>query len=229
MKSYYCLFLSLVIVAISIPLMESEAASKKSIYALEYVTTSEDSSDQIHDQVKTLAQGMSDPVVVKERALAILEQVKEGSDISEYDFLWTPYSLLKIAYSGSGSGLAESDELVLALSTIDYLDANGVGDWHYTDEGQFKMEVYRAAANSAAWSLRESDPRQALQIIDSGLEHARDDDMYMLDTKVRILLNMNSAEQAFAIVRDVLEQTPEFGDFQDFRDNDEYLTWAKNN
>lgn len=205
------------------------AQEKSSVYDLSQIITFEDTSEEMIEQVKALAGNMSDPVATKERATAILQQVKQGAQINQYDFLWVPYALLRVAYSGSGSGLSEEDELIIALNTVAYLDENGVGEWQYTEQGQFKREVYRTAGNAAAWSLRESNPKRALQLVEQTLQHARPEDTFLQDTHVRILLNLDEKEKAFNVVRQVLEEDPEFVDFQDFLSNEEYLSWLKKN
>lgn len=51
---------------------------------------------------------------------------------------------------------------------------------------------------------------------------------YILDTKVRILLKLKRQQAAFAIVKEVLDAYPDFGDFQDFYDNQAYKQWLNN-
>ncbi len=210
----------------------SKINNQTSIYDFSAITIAEESDAKVHAQIKSMAQNLSDPVVVKENAVTILTQLQQGSAVSNYDFLWAPYALLKVAYAGSGSGLSPADELRIAQNTVNYIDDlwnRQTGIWHYTDSGQFEMEVYRTAGNAAAWSLRESDPKRALDLIDSSLEHVREEDLHMWDTKVRILLNLGEKNEAFTIVKKTLDASPDFVDFQDFNDNKEYLAWLEQN
>lgn len=221
------LLYGLLIVILS--MAQGAAGESDDLYEFDKVQISDESSANIHQSVKTLATSLADPAEVKIQADAILMQIHQGEEVGEYDFLWIPYALLKVAYAGSGSGLSEPDDLKVALNTLTFLDEYGVGDWQFTELGQFKMEVNRIAANSAAWALRESKPKQALEIIQSALSFARDEDLFMLDTYVRVLLNLGQAEQAYTIVKQTLEENPDFGDFQEFKHNHTYLSWAKNN
>ena len=187
------------------------------------------SSAEIHYRVRDLAANLGDPISTKCEVDAILSNVYQGAKIDGYDALWLSYALLKFAYVSSGSGLSEQDDLMAALSVLNYLNDHGVDGWHYTEEGQFKMEVYRTASNSAAWSLRERRPEQALRIIERALPFFRDEDLFMYDTYVRVLLNLEQGQdKAFKIVKRVLKTNPGFVDFQDFSSNQAYLSWLEN-
>ena len=81
----------------------------------------------------------------------------------------------------------------------------------------------------SAWTLRESKPTKALSYIELGLTYMRDQDLWMQDTKVRVLLNLNKKEEAYAIVKTVLTESPDFGDFQNFKIDQSYSEWLKAN
>jgi hypothetical protein len=53
------------------------------------------------------------------------------------------------------------------------------------------------------------------------------EDYYMYDTEVRILLKLKRKHDAFKIVKTILVENPNFSDFQDFKKNNEYISWAK--
>lgn len=75
-------------------------------------------------------------------------------------------------------------------------------------------------------SRNTADLTEALNAVEKAVEHIRDEqDYYILDTKVRILLKLKRDNEAFAIVKQVLAEVPEFGDFQDFYDNARYQRW----
>ncbi|MCF6205234.1 MAG: hypothetical protein L3J59_16490, partial [Methylococcaceae bacterium] len=92
---------------------------------------------------------------------------------------------------------------------------------------------YREAGNGVAWELMEratnnADLNKALTIANKTEPYIRDEkDYYILDTKVRILLKLKKEAEAFEIVKDVLSENPDFGDFQNFYDNKNYKTWLK--
>jgi len=197
--------------------------------ALDLIETSDESDDDIRRAVKTLANNTSNSDFVKGQAAQILELVSNGQSISEYDYLWTLYALLTAAYPELENGMQQDDYLKIADTAMHYLDNNGVGTWVYTDAGQFMMEVYRIAGNGAAWTLRGSQPEKALAYIEAALSHAREEDAYLNDTYVRILLNLGEQDRAFAIVKQLLEEQPDFSDFQDFLTNEEYASWLKSN
>ena len=196
---------------------------------IDLVETSEESDDEVSEAVKLLAQDTSDPIVVQSRANTVLEIVKSGKSISEYDYLWTLYALLSAAYPELENGMEQSDYIVVADTAINYLDNNGVGEWVFTEQGQFKMEVYRVAGNGTAWTLRESDPQRALPYIEAALKYARDEDLWINDTYVRVLLNLDQQAKAFALIKSTLNGDPDFGDFQEFYEDSAYQDWLKSN
>jgi hypothetical protein len=122
----------------------------------------------------------------------------------------------------------------VANNVLNFLDTKtNTGDWVFTETGAFRMEVYREAGNGIAWELMESatnnaDLNKALTIANKTEPYIRDEkDFYILDTKVRILLKLKKEAEAFEIVKDVLSENPNFGDFQNFYDNKNYKTWLK--
>ncbi len=73
-----------------------------------------------------------------------------------------------------------------------------------------------------------ADLNKALTTINNTLPHSRgEEDYYLFDTKVRILLKLNKKIEAFEIVKKILNNDPGFGDFQDFYDNKAYQGWLK--
>ncbi len=215
-------------IALILQIQSFSALAQDSIYDFKDISIAEETASNIQSQIKALAQDLSDPAVVRDTATDLLRQVKAGAQIDEYHFLWLPYALLKGAYADSNTGLSQENEFTVAINTLDFLKSQGnVGDWYYTELGQFKMEVFRTASNTAAWSLRHSDPKRALVFVEEALEHARPEDNHIRDTKVRILLNLGKKDEAYTIVKAVLDEEPDFSDFQDLKVNPEYLTWLK--
>lgn len=104
--------------------------------------------------------------------------------------------------------------------------------WNFTDEGQFHQEVIRYACNCIAWDLyvnsnESSMLETALEIAERGVAFADSVPYYyIIDTKVRILLKLNRKQEAYSIVERILSSHPEFSDFQDFKEDQDYMDWV---
>ena len=167
---------------------------------------------------------------LRQLAVNVLDIAKTGKAISANDYLWAQFGQLYAAsYDGTGElQVGTRQEYIdLASNTLDFLDDNGVGQDHLTAEGQTRLEIYRYAANGAAWELREDEPKLALSIIERALKYARPEDTYLYDTQVRILLNLDRQQDAFSIVKNVLDENPWYEDFNDFTENKKYKKWVK--
>lgn len=191
------------------------------------VVVAEESSSEVRAAVHALSQNTSSARITRTLANEVFALVDAGSAISERHYLWTLYALIRAAYPEVEDGLPQADYLAVADAALQYLHKNGVGSWQFTDQGQFNMEVYRMAGNGAAWALRKSEPERALGYAEAALEYARDEDKWLQDTYVRVLINLKQTDKAFAIVKTVLEEDPDFGDFQDFLGNENYLRWLQ--
>ena len=194
---------------------------------LTLIETTEQSDSDVHELVKELSSVQGEALSSRRIGDQILALVKKKKNISEHDYLWTLYALIIGAGPEFDDGMPLKNYLEITDTALNYLDHNGVGEWVFTDQGQFKMEVYRQAANAAAWALKKTDPKKALAYIELGLGYMREEDMWLIDTHVRILLNLKDTDQAYAIVKAVLAERPLFGDFQDFTTDESYLAWLK--
>lgn len=207
-------------------------------YAFKTPTLSDDSDDDVHALIKQAALAVQDePRQARKNFVKALSLVKSGKAISEYDYLWTRYGLLKSSYErGTGNfgpGTRE-DYMRLAAQTLDYLDeATATGIWEFTELGAFQKENYRIAGNGLAWSQMElATNNQELETALDNIEYAvryleNPEHYYIFDTKVRILLKLKREQEAFEIVKNILDEMPSFGDFQDFNDNQAYQQWLK--
>ena len=93
----YCLSILLCSTLISsFSIANSKTKVHTSLYDFSTITISEESDPKINAQVKLMAQNLSDPMIVKENAHAILAQLHQGSKVDNYNFLWIPYALLKV-------------------------------------------------------------------------------------------------------------------------------------
>ena len=166
-----------------------------------------------------------------------LTKVDKGARIGEYEYVWVLYGLLKSTFETGTSTFGpgtKADYMKLARKAIAFLEENGVGQWVFTPQGQIKMEAYREAGNGLAWYLQD-DPKadrkaleEALGVIEATEEFVQGTEHYFVyDTKVRILLKLGREEEAFKIVKTVLDEVPDFADFADLRKDPKYLAWAK--
>lgn len=198
----------------------------------------EESSDDVHDLVAKAAPLVyPEPSAARNLLIEALLKVSKGAEISEYDYLWTQYGLLKSSFATGGSDFDSgtlADYIQVAQNVLNFLDTQtNTGEWVFTEDGAFRMEVYREAGNGLAWFLMEdassdSDLNKALTIINNTLPHIRgEEDHYIFDTKVRILLKLNKDAEAFEIVKEILTDDPGFGDFQNFLDDSDYQAWLK--
>ncbi len=175
-------------------------------------------------------------VEVYKKAIALIEE--EDDEDNDYDNLYAHYFIMK--HYQQQRGEAETKLAVeYAQKCLDLLqrDIRAGNIWYYTDEGQFQMEVIRVASNTVAWNkmLNTDDYEQleeALDVIDLGIDYINDDMpseyyLYLYDTKVRILLKMKETTTAYCWVYQVLEEEPDFSDFEDIKNSAEYKEWLK--
>lgn len=209
-------------------------------FAYEQFPISGESDEEVHVLVKEAAQLVyPEPREARVLILNALKKVSDGASIDLYDYLWTQYGLLKSSFETDTSEFGpggKTDYLNVARNALDFLDnETNVGAWPFTELGGFQMEVYREAGNGLAWYLHEGDDdvamlNEALSVINKTEEYIRgEEDYYILDTKVRILLKLDREQEAFEIVRDVLKEEPDFEGFEDFHTNNAYQVWIQSN
>jgi len=204
-------------------------------FAFKQYTISEDSDDKVHKLIKEGSQ-LVFPEPIKARVLLVnaLSLISKGAKINEYDYLWIQYGLMKSSMqSGSstyGPGTKE-DYLHIARMVLKFLEhSKGTGDWIFTEKGAFKMEVCREAGNGLGWTMMEEGFAldEALSYVNKAVECMRgDEDNFIFDTKVRILLKMKRDNDAYKLVKSVLDQNSDFVDFQDIKNSNEYNKWLK--
>lgn len=159
---------------------------------------------------------------------AVLELAKK-EPISITDYIWTQHaSLLATILQPDAYQDGDAENIMhLASSLMTYIEKNGLGDNPLTDEGQLKIHAYRFAANHAAWLNRKTNTAAAIDMMEKTLPYITDKQRYMIDTYVRALLIKGDKERAYPIVRQQLAEHPWFDDFEDFYDNNDYLSWSK--
>jgi tetratricopeptide (TPR) repeat protein len=98
--------------------------------------------------------------------------------------------------------------------------------FHETD----KVVLY---ANQIGWYAfeDEQDPvklEKALAILEEGVKYSDwYDRKYIKDTYVRLLLKLGKSEVAYPIVGEAFERDPEYPDFQDLKNAEQYVRWGE--
>jgi tetratricopeptide (TPR) repeat protein len=174
-------------------------------------------------------------LVIYDEVLAYFTSGKVGD---EYNLLYANYGkVYAYSYLNSNHKTSFSPEELLELNKaaikqgLHTLDLVPAMIWHFTDLGKFHEEVTRITANSVAWQMhaisdKKEDIEKALEIILKGVAFIEGEShFYMYDTQVRILLKLGQKEAAYQIVKRVLSQSPEFGDFQDIKGDAGYIAW----
>jgi len=195
---------------------------------------SKDSNPTVHRLVKEGGE-LVYPKPRKARKLLVeaLRKVSKGAKIDKYDYLWTQYGLLKSAMESGTSKYGpgtRADYMKVAKNVMKFLDHENVGEWQFTELGAFQMEVCREAGNGLGWELMEEGKKlkTALQYTKKAEDCMRgEEDYFIYDTKVRILLKMKKKNKAYTIVKQILNKDPDFGDFQDIKHSKSYRKWLK--
>lgn len=158
----------------------------------------------------------------------------QGLKIDAHDYLQAHYGLLKLARLGKETKFQRQtrrDYDFIAQNVLVFLEYQGdMHRWKETDFGMFKREAYKEAANRVAWHKLEDgkDLKQALGIIRRAKRFIdNEDDDYIYDTEVRILLKLKYFNRAYRIVRKVLKRRPHFSDFQDIKVSEHYRRWRR--
>ncbi len=160
-----------------------------------------------------------------------------GARFSDYDQLYAHYGLVTTLGQLVTDAEDDAERAALTDKLMRYAEeALGLVPepwmvWHFTDEGAFQQEVTRRAGNALAWHLmKRGDLEHALSTVERALTFAAEPDYdYIRDTKVRILLAMGRADDAFVIVDQVLTRTPDFGDFADLSADPDFRSWREAN
>lgn len=98
----------------------------------------------------------------------------------------------------------------------------------------YYKDIIRACCNSVAWNITElatdnHELEHALTVLQQGIDLIEIPEQFFLyNTQVRILLKLERKEKAYDIVKSVLTQLHDFGDFQDIKQDADYKTWLQN-
>jgi len=169
----------------------------------------------------------------------VLEFFSSGKVVDEYNLLYANYGkVYAYSYLTSNHKAAFSPAALLELNEaaikhgLHTLDLVPQMIWHFTDLGKFHEEVTRITANSVAWQMhaisnKQEDLEKALAIILKGVAFIENESHYYIhDTQVRILLKLGRKEEAYQLVKRILTASPDFSDFQDLKQDAEYMEWV---
>lgn len=198
----------------------------------------EETDPELRERIKQSAElTYAEPAKARPLAVAALELAARGKPIAVYDHAYALYLLLKNCYDGPGSSTfgpgTREDYFRVARRLLAVLDESGrVGQWVFTDEGQFYLDAYVTAAGGLAWYLYEDAKgdeallEEALVLARNATDRIQNHSQYWAhDTEVRILLALKRDEDAWKVVHQVLEEHPDFADFQDLREDARYIAW----
>lgn len=233
------LYKTLIVLCFLISLSSNSMSEPLPSFVYSKLTISEECDDEIRSLVKDGAQLIHiDSRKARHLLVKALEKAKNGKEIDEYSFLYAQYGLLMSFSSASTSDFkfgSKEDYQKVSRNVFEYLDktARVAAFFEFTEYGAFQIELYRHAANGLAWYQFEDNDdveklEEALMIVSKAENYIRDESHYfILDTKVRILLKLNQKQQAFEIVKPILNEVPSFRDFQDFHSNEAFQLWLK--
>jgi tetratricopeptide (TPR) repeat protein len=99
----------------------------------------------------------------------------------------------------------------------------------------YHKKVMRVVCNALAWYMAESAQQKevlenALEVVQRGIDHIEtEQDCFLYDTQVRILLKLERTEEAYQIIHNILGLLPDFADFQEFKSDEGYNAWLGKN
>ncbi|THU38375.1 leucine-rich repeat domain-containing protein [Niastella caeni] len=168
----------------------------------------------------------------------VLAYFSSGKVVDEYNLLYANYGkVYAYSYLTSNHKASFSPEELLELNQaainqgLHTLELVPAMIWHFTDLGKFHEEVTRITANSVAWQMhvisdKKENLEKALEIIGKGVAYIEKETHYFIyDTQVRILIKLGRKEEAYKIVKRILTLSPDFGDFQDLKQDVDYTMW----
>lgn len=198
-------------------------------------TISKESHPKVHATISVASKlVLPDPSEARHFFLEALRMVSRGFAIDKYDYLQSQYSLLKLARLGRETKWerqTQRDYDFIAKNLLVFLDYQGeMYTWKQTDMGMFQREAYKEASNRLAWNQMEDNKKlvESLAIIRKAKRFIDDeDDYYIYDTEVRILLKLKYYNRAYRIVAKVLQKKSNFLDFQDIKNSIAYKKWRR--
>jgi Leucine-rich repeat (LRR) protein len=169
----------------------------------------------------------------------VLAFFSSGKVVDEYNLLYAHYGKAYAYHhltANHKDSIPAEEMLTLEQAAIHHglrtLELVPAVIWRFTDLGAFHKVVTCFAANMVAWKMHsltsdKSELEKALAIVQKGVDLIQgEEDYYIYDTQVRILLKLERKEEAYQIVKRILAQSPGFGDFQDIKQGTDYNNWV---
>lgn len=215
-------------------------ANNLPVIAPDMITLSKQSDESIKTEIDLLFEFIDSKWTAAQKTSAeILNQCKNiinkleiGNRISLDDYIWLQYGLLcayKEGVDGNGIDVGTVEQAVqVAENLMVFIEKHGLGTELLTQKGQFRLTAYRFAGNFA-WYIFKTDPARALKLIEKAVKYARDDEAFLNNTHVRVLIELKQFDKAYSIVYRVLNENSWFKDFQDFYEDEGYIAWLKKN
>ncbi|RUT69642.1 hypothetical protein D0817_13540 [Flavobacterium cupreum] len=154
----------------------------------------------------------------------------------EYDKLYSYYSIMFVCSHLLNEYLPKGIEAANACLELlkPYIAAGNI--WHYTEWGKFQKEVIRYANNFIAWQRYENTDdekllHEALKMTETACHYIEDgnkDQLYLYDTRARLLLKLNRKEEAYEIIRTTLIKDKNNPYFKELLNDPDYKIWLQN-
>ena len=195
------------------------------------VSFAQKSSESVQAAIENVEDKLSfsSALGLQKAVTGVFALLDKGEAISKHDYLRTQHALLIAAYYDSSEQVFGTAEEYIAISenTMRFLEQNGLGQNRLTDEGQYKIDVYRYAGNGAAWLLHEDDPARALKFIEPTTRYITDKWSYLWDALARSQLNAGQTDKGYATIHKVLSENPWYEYFEEFYEDEGFIKWRK--
>ncbi len=208
-------------------------------YVFAPVNVSKECSDKVKTYIKNSAKLLrTEPKSATVGFLKALELVSSGHEINEYHYIWALYGLLYIydEYEDDNNANIEENRIKVSKHLLKFLDNTRNNSERDEELEVFRKEAYRRAGNGLAWRICKdpqstpNDLLQALKVITDITDCIRDEqDYYIYDTLVQILLRLGKKQEAYALIYLILKETPDFSDFAEFKNDPNYIEWTSVN
>jgi|GEM_PF-4994927 len=166
-----------------------------------------------------------------ESIMAAMALLQAGKKVSAFDYIRLQAFLLHAAEPDDDLYLigTESEYIELSKLLLETIENNGLGEGLLTSQGQFLAQTYVQLASLTAWILAETNPSEALRIIDPPPPYVTHMDTHFTDTYVRLLLENGQQEKAFKALKALFIENPWHEYLIDLYDDSDYQKWAKKN
>ena len=204
---------------------ELKNAKKKQVRTLVKKAKDQFKSDKFESAIK-----------IFNKAIELAEKTNKYTDS---DYLYAYYGKIKCYSKFINTEKNENNrkQLISDYENVAIQVLSKINDpiLHLMDERVSRYEIFRETYNGLAWYLYKRTTaddtkslEKALEWANKGAEYVENENhYYILDTQVRILLALNNKEQAYVIVKNILDKTPKYIHFQEIKKNIDYKKWEQ--